>query len=177
MKYTIDCDSFSEGGSAEFYHIKESKTIGFKQFASKKYANRAYNRQKLLSKYNLAPRVIGVVCKITYKLPIHEALPGQFYSFKTNWGFITEKAKILDEKVMKKRLKEIQSLVNNIQKKAHLKFWDCHYWNVGYVRRNNRAKLVCIDTGNESFNRDCDAWGNGTPGPKCMYCTKYSCSC
>lgn len=169
MKYTLDIDYCSDGGSAEFFPIKENQNLGFKQFASKKYANRAYNRQKLLSKLCLAPKVYGKVCRLNAQ--------DEEVTYKTNWGFITEKAKILDEKVMKKRLKEIQSLVNNIQKKAHLKFWDCHYWNVGYIRRNNRAKLVCIDTGNESFNRDCDAWGMGTPGPKCSYCKKYQCRC
>lgn len=169
MKYTIDCDAFSEGGSAEFYNIKESKTIGFKQFASKKYANRAYNKQKLLSKFGLAPKVYGRVSKLEIK-------DGPVI-YKTNWGFITERAKIVNENSWVKKLDKIQNLVDTIHQKTGLKFWDCHYWNVGYIKRNNKAKLVCIDTGNESFNRDCDAWGNGTPGPKCNYCNKYLCNC
>ena len=49
MKYTIKNDiSYDEGGSAEFYHIKENKFLGFKQFGSKRSATAAYNRQKLL---------------------------------------------------------------------------------------------------------------------------------
>ena len=38
---------------------------------------------------------------------------------------------------------ELENLVNNIREKTGLKFWDCHWTNVGYI--NNR--LVCIDTG------------------------------
>jgi len=167
MNYTIDgFDSFNEGGCAEFYWIKEDKNLGFKQFGSKKSATIAYNKQKLLSKSDLAPKVIGKVTKLKYEL-----------GDETNWGYVTERAKILDEKVMKKRLKDIQNLVQTIEKKTRLKFWDCHYWNVGYIKRNNKAKLVCIDTGAESFNRDADAWGMGTPGPKCGYCNRYQCRC
>jgi hypothetical protein len=169
MKYTIHDDGFGcfeEGGCAEFYWIKEDKTLGFKQFSSKKSAIVAYNKQKLLSKFDLAPKVIGKITKIKYE-----------WGDETNWGYVTEKAKILDEKVMKKRLRDIQNLVETIENKTRLRFWDCHYWNVGYVKRNNKAKLVCIDTGSESFSRDADAWGMGTPGPKCGYCSRYQCRC
>lgn len=169
MKYTIDIDTFDEGGSAEFYNIKENKNLGFKQFRNKKFANAAYNKQKLLSRFGLAPKVYGKVCQLM--------IESEYYCAKSNWGYITEKARLVDETVMKKRLKEIQSLVESIEQKTKLKFWDCHYWNVGYVKRNNKAKLVCIDTGNESFNRDADAWCMGTPGPKCSYCNRYQCKC
>ena len=170
MRYSIDIENFDpshEGGSAEFYSINEDKNLGFKQFRNKQSANSAYKKQKLLSKFGLAPKVYGQICK----LPIHNL------DWETNWGFITEKAKVLPETSMKKRLKEIQSLVENIHKKTKLKFWDCHYWNVGYVKRNNKAKLVCIDTGNESFFGYCNAWGFSEPGPKCNYCNKYQCRC
>ena len=165
MKYTIDLNRWDEGGSAEFYHIKEDKNLGFKQFRNKKFANAAYNKQKLLSRFGLAPKVYGKVCKLPTQ--------SEYYHGKSGWGYITEKARIADEKIMKKRLREIQSLVQNIEKKTKLKFWDCHYYNMGYVKRNNKAKLVCIDTGSESFNCDADAWGMGTPGPKCAYCNRY----
>jgi hypothetical protein len=112
------------------------------------------------------------VCKLPIK--IDNCLN---YKLNTNWGFITEKAKILDENVMKKRLRDIQDLVKNIEKKTKLKFWDCHYWNIGYIKRNNKAKLVCIDTGPESFNSDANAWGLNSPGPKCNFCMKYQCRC
>ena len=169
MKYTIHDDGFGcfeEGGCAEFYWIKEDKTLGFKQFGSKKIATIAYNKQKLLSKFDLAPKVIGKITRLHYE-----------WGDETNWGYITERAKILDENIMKKRLRDIQNLVESIEKKTKLRFWDCHYWNVGYVKRNNKAKLVCIDTGPESFNSDANAWGFGNPGPKCNYCKRYQCYC
>ena len=169
MKYTIDLNRWDEGGSAEFYHIKEDKNLGFKQFRNKKFANAAYNKQKLLSRFGFAPKVYGKICKLPTQ--------SEYYHGESGWGYVTEEARIADEKVMKKRLREIQSLVQSIEKKTKLKFWDCRYWNVGYIKRNNKAKLVCIDTGSESFNRDADAWGMGTPGPKCSYCEKYQCRC
>lgn len=172
MKYTIELDHSGEGGSAEFYLIRENQNLGFKQFRNKKFATKAYEKQKLLSKYHLAPKVIGKVCKLPI---IIESYPE--YKMNTNWGYVTEKAKILDEKVMKKRLKDIQNLVETIENKTRLRFWDCHYWNVGYIKRKNKAKLVCIDTGPESFDRDANAWGFGKPGPKCDYCNKYQCRC
>ena len=88
MKYTIHDDGFGcfeEGGCAEFYWIKEDKTLGFKQFGSKKSATIAYNKQKLLSKFDLAPKTIGTVTKLKYE-----------WGDDTNWGYVTERAKILD---------------------------------------------------------------------------------
>jgi hypothetical protein len=170
MKYTIDdSDCFDEGGSAEFFHIKEDKKLGFKQFKNKKNALIALRQQKLLHKFGLAPKVIGGICKLNIEY-------GN-YSIETNWGFITEKARLVSEDIMSKRLKEIQKLVDNIHQKTGLKFWDCHYYNIGYIQRKNKSKLVCIDTGSESFKRDSNAWGFSKPGPKCNYCNKYQCSC
>jgi hypothetical protein len=176
MKYTIDLNRFDEGGSAEFYNIKENKNLGFKQFRSKKSATNAYNKQKLLSKFGLAPKVYGKICKLEIVVTVG-GYGDYTYPDQTNWGYVTERARIADETVMKKRLKEIQSLVQSIEKKTKLKFWDCHYYNMGYIKRNNKAKLVCIDTGSESFNRDANAWGFNSPGPKCNYCNKYQCRC
>jgi hypothetical protein len=176
MKYTIDLNKFDEGGSAEFYNIKENKNLGFKQFRNKRSATNSYNKQKLLSKYGLAPKVHGKVCKLEIEVTVG-GYGDYSYTDHTNWGYVTEKAKILDENVMKKRLRDIQNLVETIENKTRLRFWDCHYWNVGYVKRNNKAKLVCIDTGAESFDRNADAWGMGTPGPKCGYCSRYQCRC
>jgi hypothetical protein len=94
MKYTIHDDGFGcfeEGGCAEFYWIKEDKTLGFKQFGSKKSAKIAYDKQKLLSKFDLAPKVVGKITKLKYQ-----------WGDDTDWGYVTERAKILDEKVMRK---------------------------------------------------------------------------
>lgn len=169
MKYTIDLNQWDEGGSAEFYDIKEDKNLGFKQFRNKKFATEAYNKQKLLSKFGFAPKIYGKVCKLPTQ--------SEYYHGKSGWGYITEKARVADEQVMSKRLREIQCLVESIKKKTKLEFWDCHYYNMGYVKRNNKAKLVCIDTGKESFDRDCNSWGFENPGPKCPSCKRYQCNC
>lgn len=170
MNYTISSNCFvDEGGSAEFYLVKENPKIGFKQFRNKKFAERARKKQLLLSRFNLAPKVLSKLCKLKFDFDA--------YQQETNWGFLTERAVIVDEKKMTTKLVQIQRLVENIHKKTGLKFWDCHYYNIGYVNRNNKAKLVCIDTGNESFMRHCNAWGMITPGPKCSSCKKYQCSC
>lgn len=172
MKYTIELDHSGEGGSAEFYLIKEDQNLGFKQFRNKKFATRAYEKQKLLSRYNLAPKIIGSICKLPIVI---DSCPN--YKLNTNWGYITERAKILDENIMARRLEDIQKLVENIERKTKLKFWDCHYYNIGYIKRKNKSKLVCIDTGNESFSPLSNAWGLSSPGPKCEYCNKYHCDC
>ena len=78
MKYTIDLNRWDEGGSAEFYHIKEDKNLGFKQFRNKKSANAAYNKQKLLSKFDLAPKVYGRVHKIKIQI---ENFAGENYTY------------------------------------------------------------------------------------------------
>lgn len=167
ITYTIeDPDNYSEGGSAEFYYIKNNPDLGFKQFKSKKCAIEAYQRQKKLSRLDLAPKIFTSV----------KRLRTSWYS-ASGWGFVTEKALILDDNIMSKRLKQIQDLVDTIYEKTGWKFWDCHYYNVGYIKRGNRKKLVCIDTGSESFKSDGNAWGNPDPGPKCSYCLKYLCNC
>lgn len=172
MIFIVDArdNRYDEGGSAEFYNLYYHNDLGFKQFRNKKTATIAWKKQKLLSKFGLSPKVIGNICK----LPV---IYSDDYSDTTNWGFITEKAQLLDEKIMKKRMNQIQKLVDSIREKTGLKFWDCHYYNIGYIKRKNKSKLVCIDTGCESFRRDSNAWGFAEPGPKCNYCNRYQCLC
>lgn len=166
-KYKIeDPDNYSEGGSAEFYYLKNEPNLGFKQFKNKKWALDAHKRQKRLAKFDLAPKVYTSVRR----------LRTSWYS-ASGWGFITEKALILDDNIMSKRLRQIQNLVDTIYEKTGWKFWDCHYYNIGYIQRKNKKILVCIDTGSESFKCDGNAWGNPDPGPKCSYCLKYNCRC
>lgn len=174
MKFIVDArnDCFDEGGSAEFYDLLYHPKYGFKQFRNKSSAVTAWKKQKLLSRFNLAPKIITKICRLPIIICDNDSL-----GVKTNWGFVTEKARLVDEKIMSKRMGQIQKLVESIHSKTGLKFWDCHYYNVGYIRRNSKAKLVCIDTGSESFMRDCNAWGFDFPGPKCNYCKKYQCSC
>lgn len=150
-----------EGGSSCFYILKESKNLGFKEFDSKKTANICYKNQLKLSKLGLAPKVYGKVCKID--------MDCYDYIGSTGWGFITQIVKI------RKKLshKKIQQLVDDIYTKTKLKFWDCHEYNIGVYRN----KYVCIDTGPESFDQDCNIWGMENPGPFCSDCNNFICSC
>jgi 5-methylcytosine-specific restriction endonuclease McrA len=95
----------------------------------------------------------------------------------TGWGFVTEKATVITYEDNPRYLHKIQKLVDAIWEKTRLKFWDCHEHNVGYIKRGHAHKLVCIDTGKESFDGNANAWANPDPGPKCSYCEKYECNC
>lgn len=155
-----------EGGSAGFYRLKESKTIGFKEFLSKKDANFAYKTQQKLAKLGLSPKIYGKVCKIKIE---HKFFNEDRWFGSTGWGFLTQIVKI-SKKLSRQK---IQKLVNDIRKKARLSFWDCHEYNIGVYKN----KYLCIDTGRESFDSSCDSWGMGTPGPFCSECNKYTCKC
>lgn len=165
-KYTAIVLS-DEGGSAILYKLKETNTIGFKEFRSKSDAVFAYNIQKKLSKFKLAPKIYGKICKI--KIDFEYPNLNTKWSEPTGWGFLTQIVKV-SKKLSKNK---IQELVDNIYKVTKLKFWDCHEYNIGVYRN----KYLCIDTGKESFDMDCNAWGMENPGPKCHECNKYSCKC
>jgi hypothetical protein len=104
IKYRLKLDYYREGGCAEFFDIVNHKNIGFKQFKSKKHCDDAFKTQKLLNRYNLAPIIHGKICKIQIE---HENT-----TYESNWGFITEKAKI----VHNIKISEIQKLVDAIYK-------------------------------------------------------------
>lgn len=163
-----DCDNDS-GGYCDFLRIKDNPEIGFKSFKIKQKAQAALNNQKLLAKFNLAPEPITDLCKIRYYCDS---------DLFTDWGFITEKANIIDyDSIKSPYLHKIQKLVEDIWKKTKLKFWDCHEHNVGYIKRGRKKIFVCIDTGKESFEPHSNAWGFESPGPKCPYCLRYQCKC
>jgi len=175
--YSINIDDHSDqGGYCTFYTIKEDDSLGFKQFGSKTKADNAYSIQKKLSKFGLAPKVISKVCRLPYEIWIEDILYKRDQSL---WGFITERAELLhnisENDIF--ALRRLQNLVDNIHIKTGLKFWDCHFGNIGLIRYKGKNKLVCIDTGKESFHRDCNAWGFSTPGPQCCECGKLQCYC
>jgi hypothetical protein len=170
--YEIDySDWFDEGGCCQVYPIKNNKDLVFKEFRSKKKAQEAYSIQKKLAKFDFAPRVLDKVCKLNFAKE-----DGVVFYDSSDWGYITEYAKTCQANTIIS-MQDIQDLVENIAAKTGLKFWDCHWYNVGIINRNGSKKLVCIDTGKESFNGDANAWGNIDPGPKCSYCLKYNCKC
>lgn len=170
-QYIIDCSEWSdEGGYCQVYPIKDHEELVFKEFYDKRRANTSYLLNKKLAKYDLAPKVFGKLQKLEYTY--------MGISDTTNWGYITEYAKTYEANT-KISMRSIQKLVDSIQEKTGLKFWDSHWYNVGLVKRGKKKKLVCIDTGKESFDGYSNAWGNPDPGPKCSYCNKYykSCKC
>lgn len=172
IAYSIYWDAeFFDGGICQVYNIYGfEKDFVFKEFPTYNKAKQAFDKQKILSKFDLAPKIKSDLCQLNFinnnKQPIQS----------TNIGFISEKAVVFDSPTCFS-LQQIQSLVDEIYKNTRLKFWDCHYNNLGIVYRNNKKKLVCIDTGLESFNKNINAWGNSTPGPKCNYCFNYDCKC
>lgn len=170
--YEIDySDWFDEGGYCQVYPIKNEPGLVFKEFRNKKKAQEAYSIQKKLAKHDLAPRIYSKICKLDFA----KEQDIIFYE-KSDWGYVTEYAKTCKANSSIK-MEHIQNLVDEILEKTGLKFWDCHWYNVGFVKRGKKRKIVCIDTGKESFSGMSNAWGLDTPGPQCRYCNKYECNC
>ncbi len=172
--YGIDKLLETGTGYTRIYGVTEhelSENKVFKAFRSKDIATVSLTYQKKLAKYNLAPQV--------YTTLFHINNPAK----KSGWGFITEKAENFYSEVAWAKfdscgaLKKLQKLVEDIAQKTKLKFWDCHYGNIGYIIRDKKPVLVCIDTGKESFRNANNAWGYADPGPKCSYCLRYACRC
>jgi hypothetical protein len=166
------CDS---GGSCDFLPIRGYKDLGFKNFKNKGKAKTAWSFQSKLSKFNLAPKLYSSICKIPYSYDPELLKYWNPKDTVTGWGFVTQKAEMLDE--TDQPLIKLQNLVDAIYKHTSIKFWDCHWTNVGYIKHRGRNKLVCIDTGEESFQGYTNAWGYEEPGPKCPYCNVYACEC
>lgn len=174
--YIIDMDSCSSGGYCDFLPIKGEPNIGFKNFKYKTRAKDTLMNQKILSRFDLAPKPLSGLCKIPYSFDKELLRYWTPKTTTTDWGYITEKAELLNVEDDSIPYDDIQDLVEEIEKKTSLKFWDCHINNIGVIKRDI-DKLVCIDTGNESFTRYTNAWGNINPGPKCGKCDEYSCRC
>ena len=170
--YLIDTSYIDDSGSyCDFLPIKGEDHLGFKSFKLKSRADDTYKIQKKLAKFNLAPQIITEVCKIPYSYDPELLKYWTPDATVTSWGYVTEKAMMLD--IEETPYDQLQHLVDKIKQKAGLKFWDCHWTNIGYIKDS----LVCIDTGKESFTPYCNAWGFIEPGPKCPYCNEYQCYC
>lgn len=169
-KYKIDLSGLysEDGGYCTLFKVSHQPLLGFKEFISKSRAEYARKVQIKLSRHNLAPKVYSKLCKMRYEPYFPHQISG--------WGYITELARPIDKNGIVS-LKRIQNLVDEIFTKTKLNFWDCHFSNIGLVNRQGRKKLVCIDTGKESFDGCANAWGLSNPGPKCEYCNSYNCEC
>jgi hypothetical protein len=167
-KYKIDLsDYYSEdGGYCTLFKVSHQPFLGFKEFISKSRAEYARKIQIKLSKYDLAPKVYSELCKMGYEPLFTNQISG--------WGYITELAKPTNVNIQSWK---IQRLVDTIYDRTKLKFWDCHSANIGYIIREGKKKLVCIDTGKETWDGYANYFGNSDPGPKCSYCLKYQCKC
>jgi len=168
-KYIIDlsCNT-NDGGYCTLFRIKDHPSLGIKEFITKPRAKYSRKIQLKLSRIHLAPKIYSPLCKLKY----YRLFPNQI----SGWGYITEIAKPVEKKGIVSP-KRIQGLVDEIFSKTKLKFWDCHFSNIGLVNRQGKKKLVCIDTGKESFDGYANAWGNPDPGPLCSYCLDYYCNC
>jgi hypothetical protein len=143
-----------DGSFTTFYRLKQRKTIAFKDFPNKEDAIEAYGFQKSLAEWDLAPRVYGKVRKIDY-------IDCWGVKRRSNWGYITEVAEVIDDVLYSEDNEyydkvrcETEELSNEIEFHFGFGFYDCHVGNVGYVTRNGKKVIVCIDTGAESFNGD-----------------------
>jgi hypothetical protein len=167
-KHKIDLsDYYSEnGGYCTLFKVSNEPLLGFKEFICKSRADYARKIQLKLSKYNLAPKVFSKLCKMGYEPVFANQISG--------WGYVTELAEPTNPNMQPWK---IQKLVDDIFDRTKLKFWDCHTANVGYIIRQGKKKLVCIDTGKETWDGYANYFGNSDPGPKCSYCLRYQCKC
>ena len=174
--YLVDMSYVDDSGSyCDFLPIRGEDHLGFKSFKTKNRALESLDNQLKLAEFNLAPRIATDLCKIPYSYDPQLLKHWNPEETVTSWGYVTEKAMLVD--IDDTPYNKLQSLVDNIRDKTGLKFWDCHWTNIGYIKRGRRKLLVCIDTGAESFTPYCNAWGYEEPGPKCPYCDKYQCYC
>lgn len=172
--YLVDMSWHDSGGYCDFLPIKDHAELGFKCFHKKYRAYKSIKYQSMLSKFDLAPKVLTGVCRIPYYYDLEFLKVHNPTVTVTEWGYVTEKATLIDGDIP---YPKIQKLVEKIKQQTGLKFWDCHENNVGYIKRERKKLLVCIDTGDESFCGYSNAWGFEEPGPKCPYCNRYQCKC
>jgi hypothetical protein len=137
-------------GSRSAFYVIDNKR-GFKEFDDKEDAVYAHTLQSKLSDYNMAPYVMSQVGKIRHS---NGDLSG--------WGYITEIAETIgcggnecscgecDEDTYYMYESQIVLLSRKMMMEAGVEFIDSHIGNVGFIRRNRKKVLVCIDFGRES---------------------------
>lgn len=144
----------NSGSRSSFYVIDDER--GFKDFEGYDEAEYAHNVQSMLAAYDLAPKVLSDIGKIRYRDDLE----------LSGWGYITEIAETIGcggnecscgecdaEGMSEVYHSRIEKLCNKIYDLG-LEFMDAHIGNVGYVVRNGKRKLVCIDCGRESVYSD-----------------------
>ena len=140
--------TFSGNGSmSDFYKI--DKLRGFKTFQSKHDAEYARDIQMELSDIDCAPYVFSEIGRIR--------VVG--YQGLSAWGYITEIAKTLETHngygdVPRRYEDKLNELHKKISDNTSYFFADDHVGNIGFVVRDKKRVLVCIDTGPESIGID-----------------------
>ncbi len=160
--------SYENCGSRSAFYVIDSKR-GFKEFRDKSEAVYAHTVQDKLSTYDMAPNVLSQVGKIR-----------KSNGSLSDWGYITEIAEMIgcggnecscgdcDEDYYDMYEDKIQDLTDNMLRTLGVEFMDNHIGNVGFIRRNRKKVLVCIDFGSESVY-DEDAEMEDDEEDKC-YC-------
>jgi hypothetical protein len=146
---------YENAGSMSSFYVIDNKR-GFKEFCDKSEAEYAHSVQSKLEDYNMAPYVLSQVGKIRKS-------NGEL----SDWGYITEIAKTIgcggnscscgdcDDNLEFSYDNRISKLARKMEE-VGVEFMDCHIGNVGFVRRNGRKVMVCIDFGTESVcDEDC----------------------
>lgn len=152
--YTIQRRNSGSGCASEFYKLTSHKNRGFKAFETYENALIAHYNQTQLSKYDLAPKVYSEVGRVRV---------GKSKKL-SKWGYITEVAELVccsgnscyccdRDEIEEEIFSEIETLLSDIEDVGFY-FGDSHPGNVGYVNRNGKPVLVCIDTGDESVSSD-----------------------
>lgn len=148
--------SYENCGSRSAFYVIDSKR-GFKEFGDKDEAEYAHAVQSKLSAWDMAPEVLSQIGKIRKS-------DGSL----SDWGYLTEIAQTIgcggnechcgecDEDYYFMYESQIQDLTDNMLRIVGVEFMDNHIGNVGFVRRNRKKVLVCIDFGSESvYDEDC----------------------
>jgi hypothetical protein len=142
--------SYENCGSRSAFYVIDRKR-GFKEFDEKGEAVYAHAVQDKLSSYDMAPYVLSQIGKIRMS-----------NGSLSKWGYITEIAETIgcggnecscgecDEDYYFSYSDQIEDLTANMLRIAGVEFMDGHIGNVGFVRRNRKKVLVCIDFGQES---------------------------
>lgn len=151
--YSIETKHSGAGCASYFYKMKNSRR-GFKAFDNHDAAFIAHYNQSKLAEYDLAPRVYSEVGRV--RIGNSKRL--------SKWGYITEIATLTccpgnscdccDREDVECELdEEICNLCDEMESIGFY-FPDNHSGNVGWVKRNGRNILVCIDTGDESVQSE-----------------------
>lgn len=136
----------SVGGGSECVVFKTDKGI-LKCYESKSDAQSACTLQQQLSYFDLAPEVYTNARR-------HQLDHGKF------WGYYSEEAELLPECECDEvdscsacdTTKEARDeVIEAIQYWTGLEYTDFHAGNFGYILREGRRCMVCIDTGVKGF--------------------------